>query len=186
MCNQSNNLNTHKEELEPWVLDTVSKEDWKPSWCTCVKCVYMLRQEKEYPINVTLDQEDSSNLQKKIMPWTTMFSDDDQLLRLESNERTPKACQDLVVVASLIDKIPNLGGLCRSCEIFGVGTYAIGSIKYCDNKEFQTLSVTADKYVMVINVVYFYLLTLYFFTFKLLTVITLNDYHFFVQVAGNY
>ena len=112
----------------------------------------MLRQEKEdYPCNAIFDKIDSSNLQKKIMPWTAMFSDDDQLLELESNEPSIKACQDLVVVASLIDKIPNLGGLCRSCEIFGVGTYAIGSVKYCDNKEFQTLSVTADKYVMVIS-----------------------------------
>ena len=156
ICNQPNKLNTHKEEPEPGILDTVSKEDWKPLWCTCVKCVYMLRQEKEYPSYVTLDQEESSNLQKKIMPWTTMFSDDDQLLKLESNEPSSKACQDLVVVASLIDKIPNLGGLCRSCEIFGVGTYAIGSIKYCDNKEFQTLSVTADKYVMVIKVALYF------------------------------
>ena len=135
------------------MVDMVSKTEWKPSWCRCEHCVYTLRQEKEeYPVGNGLEQDGSSNLQKKIMPWTTMFAEDDFLLSLEDgNEQSSTGChKDLIVVASLIDKIPNLGGLCRSCEIFGVGTYAIGSMKYCDNKEFQSLSVTSDKYVSMI------------------------------------
>ena len=109
----------------------------------------MIQQNKEeFSADNELGQDGSSNLQKKIMPWTTMFADDYQSFNPESDEQNSKVShQNLIVVASLIDKIPNLGGLCRSCEIFGVGTYAIGSMKYCDNKEFQTLSVTSDKYV---------------------------------------
>ena len=150
ICNVVNNLNNCKAELQPWIVDVVSIDDWKHSWCFCVNCVYMLHRKEEYPTDIKPDKDDCNDLQKKIMPWTTMFADDDPFSSI-SDEQSSKAChQDLVVVASLIDKIPNLGGLCRSCEIFGVGTYAIESIKYCDNKEFQTLSVTADKYVFVI------------------------------------
>ena len=76
-----------------------------------------------------------------------MFLEDDFLSNSNGDDgRVIRSSHDdLIVVASLIDKIPNLGGLCRSCEIFGVGTYVIGSKKYCDNKEFQTLSVTSDR-----------------------------------------
>ena len=76
-----------------------------------------------------------------------MLLEDDILLNIgEGSGRIRRGTHmDLTVVASLIDKVPNLGGLCRSCEIFGVGSYVIGSKKYCDDKEFQHLSVTSDR-----------------------------------------
>ena len=60
---------------------------------------------------------------------------------------------DLIVVASLIDKIPNLGGICRTCEIFGVAEYVIGSLKFIESREFQTLSVTAEKWLKISEVI---------------------------------
>ena len=36
--------------------------------------------------------------------------------------------EGLVVIASLIDRLPNLGGLCRTCEIFGVGKLTVPSL----------------------------------------------------------
>ena len=132
ICIENNTLNIHEAELEAWMLEMVSKDDWKPSWCRCEDCLYAIRQEKEeYLVGDTLEQDGSSNLQKKIMPLTNMFADDD-LLTLEdgSDKSSTGIHKGLIVVASLIDKINNLGGLCRSCEIYGVGTYAIEYMKY--------------------------------------------------------
>jgi tRNA G18 (ribose-2'-O)-methylase SpoU len=69
-------------------------------------------------------QEDKSlvnvlgQVQKKITPWS-------QMLDLEVDSKRPPACPDLIIVASLIDRLPNLGGLCRTCEIFGAGKYVL-------------------------------------------------------------
>ena len=94
-----------------------------------------------------LELNNSVNVQKKIMPWTSMFLQDDLLedIAITNDQVNSGFNEDLIVLASLIDKIPNLGGLCRSCEIFGVGTYVIESKKHCENREFQSLSVTSDR-----------------------------------------
>ena len=55
--------------------------------------------------------------------------------------------QSLVVVASLLDKIPNLGGLARTSEIFGASKLIIPNKKVLENKLFQTVSVTAEKWI---------------------------------------
>jgi hypothetical protein len=45
------------------------------------------------------------------------------MLRLPAGDASGPASsrpkQELIVVASLIDRAPNLGGLCRTCEVFG-------------------------------------------------------------------
>lgn len=47
---------------------------------------------------------EASALQKKFVPWKSMFPE------LEANSETSPSTQ-LIVVASLIDKLPNLGGM---------------------------------------------------------------------------
>ena len=36
----------------------------------------------------------------------------------------------LITIASLIDRVPNLGGLCRTCEVLGVGDLVRSSIAF--------------------------------------------------------
>ena len=55
----------------------------------------------------------------------------------------------LVLCASLIDRTPNLGGLCRTCEIFGVSTLVIGAMRYLDDPNFKSLSVTSEKWMNI-------------------------------------
>lgn len=43
-------------------------------------------------------------------------------------------------------------GLCRTCEIFGVSELVLGNIKVLEEKEFQSLSVTAEKWITVTEV----------------------------------
>ena len=55
----------------------------------------------------------------------------------------------MILCASLIDRTPNLGGLCRTCEIFGVETLVIGAMRYLDDANFKCLSVTAEKWMNI-------------------------------------
>ena len=93
-----------------------------------------------------LDDVSGSNIQKKVMPWTAMLNED------ETKQEIAPLHQDLVVVASLIDKLPNLGGLCRTCEVFGVGKYVIPCLKNCEETEFRNVSVTAQQWTPMIEV----------------------------------
>ena len=43
--------------------------------------------------------------------------------------------------------MPNLGGLCRTCEIFGVGKMTIPSAAALKDKDFAGISVTAEQWI---------------------------------------
>ncbi|ESN96284.1 hypothetical protein HELRODRAFT_68048 [Helobdella robusta] len=57
--------------------------------------------------------------------------------------------RDLIVVASLVESIPNLGGLCRTCEIFGIKRLVLGSLKVTSDVGFEKLSVTSHKWMNI-------------------------------------
>lgn len=44
-------------------------------------------------------------------------------------------------------RMPNLGGLCRTCEIFGVGKMTIPSSAALKDKDFTGISVTAEQWI---------------------------------------
>ncbi|KAL3874090.1 hypothetical protein ACJMK2_037153 [Sinanodonta woodiana] len=91
------------------------------------------------------------DVQKKIMPWKVMVPDEETTLELEHGIKTLEM-EGLVVVTSLIDKTPNLGGLCRTSEIFGVSEFVLGKLSYTEDKAFQSLSVTAHKWLNITEV----------------------------------
>lgn len=66
--------------------------------------------------------------------------------------RSERVRQQLIVCASLVDKIPNLGGLARTCEIFNVGQLLLGDMKITQDKSFQGVAVTADKWLPMAEV----------------------------------
>lgn len=43
-------------------------------------------------------------------------------------------------------------GLCRTCEIFGVAELVMGSTAVLEEKEFKSLSVTAEKWLKISQV----------------------------------
>ncbi|XP_054715433.1 probable methyltransferase TARBP1 [Uloborus diversus] len=87
------------------------------------------------------------NFQKKICPWKDGLNQ--QFGKLDIGDSNRNTEEGLIVIASLIDRIPNLGGLCRTCEIFGVKEFVIGCMKYVEDKQFQNLAVSADKWVLI-------------------------------------
>lgn len=58
-----------------------------------------------------------------------------------------RARRSLVVVASLLDKVPNLAGLTRTCEIFSAERLVVGDLKIVDDKIFQAVSVSAHLWM---------------------------------------
>jgi hypothetical protein len=58
-----------------------------------------------------------------------------------------KQKQELVVVASLLDKTPNLGGLARTCEIFQASRLVLNDINVRNDTMFKQLAVTADRWI---------------------------------------
>lgn len=94
---------------------------------------------------------DSSGIaQKKIVPFKQTFVDRELMNSLpaefQAQQEKNRLQGDLVVVASLVTKIPNLGGISRTCEVFSVKEYAIDNLKDIEKSEFQALRY-ATKYL---------------------------------------
>uniref|UniRef100_A0A8C2SSV4 tRNA (guanosine(18)-2'-O)-methyltransferase TARBP1 n=1 Tax=Coturnix japonica TaxID=93934 RepID=A0A8C2SSV4_COTJA len=98
-------------------------------------------------------QTEWTDVQKKIIPWkhSTPSSDLDMVLQ-DRAAKLGKSNSRLIVVASLIDKPTNLGGLCRTSEIFGASALVVGSLHYIQDKQFQHLSVSAEQWLPLVEV----------------------------------
>ncbi|KAG9452528.1 hypothetical protein H6P81_005432 [Aristolochia fimbriata] len=67
-------------------------------------------------------------------------------------EKLRETRQPLILVASLLERIPNLAGLARTCEVFKAAGLAVADASIVQDKQFQLISVTAEKWVPVIEV----------------------------------
>ncbi|MCL7028571.1 hypothetical protein MKW94_000347 [Papaver nudicaule] len=72
--------------------------------------------------------------------------------RIAAAERIRASRQECIVVASLIDRIPNLAGLARTCEVFKAAGLAVADVSVVNDKQFQLISVTAEKWVPIVEV----------------------------------
>ncbi|KAG9344455.1 hypothetical protein JZ751_011125 [Albula glossodonta] len=100
-------------------------------------------------------EERWAEVQKKMTPWRLGIQDQDPELQLAPQQRAArlgKLHSALVVVASLIDKPTNLGGLCRTCEIFGASTLVLDSLRHVSDKHFQALSVSSELWLPLLEV----------------------------------
>ena len=68
-------------------------------------------QEDEVEEDLSSSADDTENVQRKVIPWGV--SEDGGLTRSAEGATFRKDRNHLVVVASLVERIPNLGGLCR-------------------------------------------------------------------------
>ena len=59
---------------------------------------------------------------------------------------------DVIMCASLIDKIPNLGGLARTSEIMNASALVINNRAVCETDEFKGVSVTSEKWLPIIEI----------------------------------
>ncbi|KAL5219440.1 hypothetical protein ABZP36_020124 [Zizania latifolia] len=125
--------------------------------------------------------QDALNFQKKIIPHWNLdqpldidghsvvgddyisrllfeLEGDDELLdlALESRNHAVEAIkqsqQQLIVVASLLDRIPNIAGLTRTCEIFKAAGLVVADKSLIEDKQFRLISVTAEKWLPMMEV----------------------------------
>ncbi|XP_057705003.1 probable methyltransferase TARBP1 [Corythoichthys intestinalis] len=96
-----------------------------------------------------------AEVQKKITPWRLDIQEHDPDLQLFPQQRAARLGKQrgaLLVVASLIDKPTNLGGLCRTCEIFGASALALDNLRHVTDKHFQSLSVSSELWLPLVEV----------------------------------
>ena len=89
------------------------------------------------------------DLQKKITIWKPLPPSEDPFLQKADMFKSETRPNKLILCASLIDRTPNLGGLCRTCEIFGVSTLVVGAMRYVEDPNFRSLSVTSEKWLNI-------------------------------------
>lgn len=104
-------------------------------------------------VRTELIQLNVGNVQKKIVPLKEMFPID----TYQSNHQQKETKEGLIVVASLISRAANLGGLSRTCEIFGAEKLVIDSLRHTEAADFQALSMTAEKWLRIAEVKPFHL-----------------------------
>ena len=61
-------------------------------------------------------------------------------------------CKQAIFYFQFIKLLLFLSGLCRTCEIFGVSEYVMGNMKFLNDRNFETLSVTAQKWLPITEV----------------------------------
>ncbi|XP_047325070.1 uncharacterized protein LOC124928866 [Impatiens glandulifera] len=103
------------------------------------------------------DHNDSFSNKDYLAPLFAMEKEDqllDQLLHSEAAavEKITGGRQHLILVASLLDRIPNLAGLARTCEVFKASGLVVADKSIMKDKQFQLISVTAEKWVPMIEV----------------------------------
>lgn len=102
---------------------------------------------------INIDTDGFSDIQKKIDPSAVANAGNNVSVSVREAMMQKKLNgANMIVVASLIDRPPNLGGLARTCEIFGIKELVIGNINYTKEKDFQNLSVSADKWITITEV----------------------------------
>ncbi|SCP06136.1 rRNA (adenosine-2'-O-)-methyltransferase, putative [Plasmodium ovale] len=90
-------------------------------------------------------EKNRKNYQKKFDPIASILMVNNEFRRMYQQRKK----NNLIVIASLIDKVPNLAGLCRTCEIFNVKKLLIDNVNIVKDFQFKKISSTANKWVNV-------------------------------------
>ncbi|SCU81902.1 LADA_0C01750g1_1 [Lachancea dasiensis] len=104
------------------------------------KDLWLAKRHQAKKASGTEVQKDSP-LQTKSGAWETVMNVED-MKSSEAVKRTP-----LIVVASLVDKAPNLGGICRLCDVLGVGLLTVHDLRVKNHPQFKSVAVTADRWM---------------------------------------
>ncbi|XP_078052515.1 tRNA (guanosine(18)-2'-O)-methyltransferase TARBP1 isoform X2 [Augochlora pura] len=97
--------------------------------------------------------EELNNIQKKIDPLISANLSQNfissSIRESISQKKLLLHGEGIIVVACLIDRKQNLGGLARTCEIFNVKELVIANLSQIRDKDFQNLSVSAENWINI-------------------------------------
>lgn len=82
------------------------------------------------------------NYQRKILPWEQIQFDEEQFKRVFNYKKR----NDIVICASLVNKISALAGMARTSEIMNVEYLVVNSKEYVKSDEFKWISVSSEKW----------------------------------------
>ncbi|EDO17837.1 hypothetical protein Kpol_1043p27 [Vanderwaltozyma polyspora DSM 70294] len=106
------------------------------------KCKWLKKRENLTQTKTPEEIESkTTQLQTKSGAWETVLDIDS-----EKSDRSVTR-SDLIVVSSLVDKPPNLGGICRLCDVLGVGLLTVQDIRVKNHPQFKNVAVTADRWM---------------------------------------
>jgi tRNA guanosine-2'-O-methyltransferase len=91
------------------------------------------------------------NFQRKIIPIDALNLAIEGLQEQRLRNIAGRLKQNLIVCASLIDKIPNLGGLARTSEIFAARQLVIPDLQVAKMDNFNSLSVGAGEWIDIVE-----------------------------------
>ncbi|KAG9412749.1 hypothetical protein AC1031_015650 [Aphanomyces cochlioides] len=110
------------------------------------------RSVEELP-DIEATSNNASIVQRKIDPNAVVFLEQllaqheaESLREKQVNARRQRH-QPVIVCASLVEKIPNVAGLARTCEIFNASKLLVPSMTMTEDVIFRQISVTANKWV---------------------------------------
>jgi tRNA guanosine-2'-O-methyltransferase len=99
------------------------------------------------------DSNDSAgavvNFQRKIIPLDALNLAMESQREIKLRNAAGQRKQQLIVCASLIDKVPNLAGLARTAEIFAADRLVIPDKSVCNMDNFQSISVGAGDWIEI-------------------------------------
>lgn len=105
-----------------------------------------VRERKQYHLKPITPSTEQTALQTKSGAWNTVMDVD------ETNRGSEIVRSDLIVVSSLVDKPPNLGGICRLCDVLGAGLLTLNDINVQYHQVFKSVAVTAEQWMPMIEV----------------------------------
>ena len=137
---------THMVEAIKETLIEVYKEshgDDAPAW----KQVENMLQSKAGELVSSAEDSSEVNFQRKIIPLDALNLAMEDMRERKLRNIAGRKRQQLIVCASLVDKIPNLGGLARTAEIFAADRLIIPDLNVCKMDNFKAISVGAGDWI---------------------------------------
>merc|ERR1712194_416421 len=146
---------THMIDLVKECLAEVYKEvheDDAPTWKHMKDLLHeaILVNGSEAPNDDThgiQNETELVNFQRKILPIDALDLGIRAFQEQKLFNAAGKKKQNLVVCASLVDKVPNLAGLARTCEIFSAQTLVMPNLMVRKQDDFKTISASANDWV---------------------------------------
>jgi len=134
------------------ILKDIKLEDNPPPRKDELWKIYLnyLLEKTDVKVDFGPKAEEITNFQMKIKTKDEEIPSD--LVKIEKPLKLRNEEPSMIVVATLLDKIPNFANLTRTCEVFGVTQLVVPSIKILEDEAFKTISVTAEKWLPMIEV----------------------------------
>ena len=122
------------------VIDNIDYGKVASNW----RFVFDTNEEIEKILKLKKDNKNNEfDFQKKYRPL-------DNNIYHDMNHKRKR--HDIIVVGSLIDKAPNLGGLTRTCEIFNIGALTIPNESFLKDIGFLRAAASGEKWTPLLSV----------------------------------